>query len=166
MKAIRRRQWEIRCGNGEQTADSWMWTGFTKSCRDPEDYICDYSGHQMGEEVQQGGGLRWRARGHIERTEMCNDSNRSLLPGLSVLEWNCCVCVSLHWAVHYFFRFFMCHLSVVICSLLRDSQVLLKAAEPGRLPVMNCGLHTHTQAAEPRTRRDHEGLWTRREDGL
>lgn len=25
---------------------------------------------------------------------------------------------------------------------------------------------THTQAAEPRTHRSHEGLWTRREDGL
>lgn len=121
MKAIRRRQWEIQCGNGEQTADSWMWTGFTKSCPDLEDYSWDYSGHQMGEEIQQRGGLRWGARGHIERTGMCNDNNRSLLPGLSVLEWNCCVCVSLRWAVHYFFRFFMCHLSVVISNLVRDS---------------------------------------------
>lgn len=111
-----------------------MWTGFTKSCPDLEGYKWDYSGHQMGEEIQQREGLCWRARGHIESTGMCNDNTRSLLPGLSVLEWNCCVCVTLRWAVHYFFRFFMCHLSGVISNLVRDSQILLEAAEPGWLP--------------------------------
>lgn len=106
--------------------------------------------------------------GHIERTGRCTD-NRNLLPGLSVIEWSRCVCA---WVcaersiISSDAPFFMCHLSVLISNPLRDSQILLRTAKPEQLPVKNCGLHTQTQAAEPRTCCGHEGIWIWREDGL
>lgn len=49
----------------------------------------------------------------------------------------------------------ICRLQSPTCS-----ETLLKAAKPGRLPSWTLA-STHTQAAGPRTRRSHEGLWTR-----
>lgn len=164
MKAIRRRQWEIQCGNGEQTADSWMWTGFTKSCPDLEDYNWDNSGHQMGDEIHQRGGLRWGARGHIERTGMCNDNNRSLLPGLSVLEWNCCVC---EFALSGPLFLQILYVPFVGCNLQPGQRLRFSSKQQNLDSCLSQTVaSTHTQAAEPRTDRGHEGLWTRREDGL
>lgn len=147
---------------------------FTKSCPDLEDYNWDYfgSGHQMGEEIQQGGGRAPRRGGnHIERTGRCTEDSRNLLPGLSVLEWSCCVCVSLRWTVHYFFRRSILYVPF-FGSNLQPTQRLADSAPNSETWTAACHelwpphTHTHTQAADPITCSGHEGIWTWKEDGL
>lgn len=78
---------------------------------------CSDSG-ETGEEAWCQG-----VKGHVERTGSRDRYNQSLLPGLSVLEWSCCVCVGLRWMVHYFFR--CSFIFLYVCAICWSSSATL-----------------------------------------
>lgn len=114
-------------GNAEQTIEAWP--RFTKSSAALGDYNWDYCGSSAAPGRDSVTMVKWEeslcqgwVKNHTERTGRRYGNNQSLLPGLSVLEWSCCVCVRLRWMVHYssscsfLFLLYMCHSLVIFCS--------------------------------------------------
>lgn len=119
---------------------------------------CSNSG-ETGEEAWCQG-----VKGHVERTGRCDRKQPKSAPWALCfrVELLCVRGITLNGPLLFqmllYLPLCMCHLLVIFCNPLINSQFPLQTAEQWEQPVLNCDVNT--QAADAKIRCGHERVWT------